>query len=662
MTSPVLPEPTAAPNGTAPALHFPLYDRAQHLGVLDGHSALIIAPTATGKSYIGREAIRRAIDRKAKETHAYLVPYRALAEEVHDAFAHELSATDARIRISTGDHRDPLRPEEAELIVATYESFAAVLQRSAFRPGTIVADEIHLIADHDRGPGVEGLFARLLSRNHMGALCALSAVIQNGKDLAEWLGVPLLEGTLADRPVPLKLEHELARDLDEALQRRLHPCTNGERALVFCNSPSKPIRRHIEQAFRDKLIRVIASTPTLAAGVNLPADIVVVRDVFRGDTVRGTFRQVLIPSGEVLNMLGRAGRPHQVEAGTGVALIHSNGRRHAEIEQLTKAVEAGKGGDVESRLPESFEGIMRFVLATKISCTCPAASQFYRGQICKHQACAIHDLLFEKNVPAETRQRAIYVCGHVFSRTLDSGTLLDQALQVLEAWGLLERVAVAWRATPLGKVASGSGFDLLLVHQAAQRVKEADPCDYPVVAHWAVDDYIAEEKDQARWHEALGQWLDEVDAHKFKLPTRYRGDFERRLEDLSRVCLLYEKAAKALGKEKVAAAAREAEGAVRYGVAPPLVPLMALGFAQLGRARSRFLYEKGIRTLQDLASADPVHLADPRRAPVAVTRAWVDKAREIHNARAVARADGQEADQEFDELVSRFRLDPAALR
>jgi len=45
-----------------------------------------------------------------------------------------------------------------------------------------------------------------------------------------------------------------------------------------------------------------------------------------------------------------------------------------------------------------------------------------------------------------------------------------------------------------------------------------------------------------------------------------------------------------------------------------------------------------------------------------VTKAWVEKAREIHNARAVARADGQEADQEFDELVSRFRLDPAALR
>jgi hypothetical protein len=33
----------------------------------------------------------------------------------------------------------------------------------------------------------------------------------------------------------------------------------------------------------------------------------------------------------------------------------------------------------------------------------------------------------------------------------------------------------------------------------------------------------------------------------------------------------------------------------------------------------------------------------------------------FHQARAVAKADREEADPEFDELISRFRLDPAAL-
>jgi len=47
------------------ALNFPLYERAEALGVLDGKSALIVAPTATGKSHIGREAICRALVRGA---------------------------------------------------------------------------------------------------------------------------------------------------------------------------------------------------------------------------------------------------------------------------------------------------------------------------------------------------------------------------------------------------------------------------------------------------------------------------------------------------------------------------------------------------------------------------------------------------------------------
>jgi replicative superfamily II helicase len=94
VTSPVSPDPTGAPEGTASVLHFPLFDRARQSGVFDGKSALIIAPTATGKSYIGREAIRRAIERKDAGTHVYLVPYRALADAVFECFVDLLKATE----------------------------------------------------------------------------------------------------------------------------------------------------------------------------------------------------------------------------------------------------------------------------------------------------------------------------------------------------------------------------------------------------------------------------------------------------------------------------------------------------------------------------------------------------------------------------------------
>ncbi|HWP63704.1 MAG TPA: DEAD/DEAH box helicase [Candidatus Binatia bacterium] len=787
-------------------IHFPLFERAERYGVLDGRSALISAPTATGKSHIGREAIRRALSRGDPGTHAYLVPYRALAEEVFDAFHDLLAGTEARLRIATGDYRDPLRPESADLVVATYESFAVLLRSGTFRVGTVVADEVHLVGDESRGPAVEGLFARLLASGRARTLIALSAVIENDGELARWLGVPLIKGTVDDRPVPLKLRWALVDDLDAGLLETLQPTLDGEQAIVFASSraqaesvarylaetlgpmkngtrdgtlealaarireddpeaapltelvPSgvafhhagltKTTRRAVEQAFRDRRLRIIASTPTLAAGVNLPAGVVVVRDIRRYEVVRGRGRSVVLPSGEILNMLGRAARPLQVDRGIGVALVQRDLEHEDDVVELRRAIEQGQGGVVSSQLPESFEGTMRFVLAvvvergeatraniaaayertlahhraptpivfdrpfrddlmedipeyrrvveaggrirtvehhlspegvhatvasddrryevtigvTEVSCTCPAASRYYRGRICKHAACAIHDLIFGDGVEPEARYRAIYNCGHVFSTRLDPGTKLDQALEILTAWRFLERVPNAWRTTPLGEVASASTFDLLLAHQVAERVVPATEAGYRDVAAWAVDDYLAKERDRQRWQRALAAWLDEVDQREIRLPTRYRGDFERGLEDLAGVCLLYAKAAEVLGRPQIAEAATDAAAAIRYGVAPELVPIIGLGLPGLRRGRSRYLYERGIRGLDDLARADPASLADPRRAPEALVAGWVERAREIHAARAVATADREEADEEFDELVARFRADPESLR
>lgn len=791
-------------------LRFPLYEKAQAAGVLDGASALIVAPTGTGKSFIGRETVRRALLRQAVGTHAYLVPFRALAEEVHAALVEMLDSTRwdgkavPRLRIVTGDHRDPVRADQADLIVATYESFLGLIHRGGIRPGVIVADEVHLIADDDRGPILEGLFARVLSGRGVTALCGLSAVVDNAADLADWLGIPLIQGSTDDRPVPLSLVHKAVDDLASGLRDVLEPCREGEQALVFCASRAaaqrtardiaplfqntipreahrelirlagtildqdpdaedvvellpngvayhhaglpRPIRQMIEHAFRERWLRVIAATPTLAAGVNLPAGIVVVRDIFRPDVIRGVHRYVLLPSGEVLNMLGRAARPHQVERGTGIALIERRVQKDPAVQRLVAAIEAGRGGEVTSRLPDSFEGLMRFVLGvvaeigdttreevaaafqrtlayhadprpitfersfeedimedipayarvveargairlgahrlspagveatvvsgpkeytvtisvTELSCTCPAASQYYRGTICKHQACAIHDLLFATGIDPEVRTRTLYNCGHLFGRRLDPGTRLALALQILTDWGLLERVPGGWRVTPLGDLAATTRFDLLLVRQIAQRVGRVERATYREVARWAVEDY--QEKDTTRWAEAIERWVGEVEERQVRAPVRFRGDFERALDDLSQVCLLYEKAALGLGKPEVAAAARQAAGAIRYGVAPELVPLMGLGLPQLGRARSRHLFERGIRNVVDLAQADPGELADPRRMPEALVRQWVERAREIQRARVVAMADREEADEEFDELVARFRVDPAALR
>ncbi len=65
-------------------------------------------------------------------------------------------------------------------------------------------------------------------------------------------------------------------------------------------------RRIVEDAFRSTDVKVIACTPTLAAGLNLPARRVIIRDYKRFDV---NFGSVPIPVLEYKQMAGRAGRP-----------------------------------------------------------------------------------------------------------------------------------------------------------------------------------------------------------------------------------------------------------------------------------------------------------------------------------------------------------------
>ena len=104
----------------------------------------------------------------------------------------------------------------------------------------MVADEIHLVADEERGPDVEGPLPQLLRDSSTRRLLALSAVIDNDEELADWLNIPLLRGTGADRTVGLELRHAVANDLDFAILTVLQ--RYEDRALVFCCSRGRAER------------------------------------------------------------------------------------------------------------------------------------------------------------------------------------------------------------------------------------------------------------------------------------------------------------------------------------------------------------------------------------------------------------------------------------
>ena len=87
--------------------------------------------------------------------------------------------------------------------------------------------------------------------------------------------------------------------------RRLADCIEG--GVAFHHAGLRSAQRvAVERAFRERDLRAICATPTLAAGVNVPARRVVVRDQQRY-TGSGT---EWLPTLEVHQMCGRAGRPH----------------------------------------------------------------------------------------------------------------------------------------------------------------------------------------------------------------------------------------------------------------------------------------------------------------------------------------------------------------
>ena len=114
--------------------------------------------------------------------------------------------------------------------------------------------------------------------------------------------------TLAERLSGVGAAPDVAdelRDLDGTeTGRRLADCIEG--GVAFHHAGLRSAHRvAVERAFRDRRLRAICATPTLAAGVNVPARRVVVRDQQRY-TGSGT---EWLPTLEVHQMCGRAGRP-----------------------------------------------------------------------------------------------------------------------------------------------------------------------------------------------------------------------------------------------------------------------------------------------------------------------------------------------------------------
>ncbi|MFB6138896.1 MAG: ATP-dependent DNA helicase [Halosimplex sp.] len=119
-------------------------------------------------------------------------------------------------------------------------------------------------------------------------------------------------------------------------------------------------RSLVEDAFRDRLVKVVSATPTLAAGVNTPSRRVVVRDWRRYDGTAGGMKPLSVL--EVHQMMGRAGRPGLDPYGEALLLASS----HDELDELFERYVWADPEEIDSKLAAE-PALRTHVLATVAS-------------------------------------------------------------------------------------------------------------------------------------------------------------------------------------------------------------------------------------------------------------------------------------------------------
>jgi len=365
---------------------------------LAGDNLVLSIPTASGKSLVAYLAILQAVLKGGKAL--YIVPLKALASEKYDDLS-RFEDLGIRVGESTGDY-DAIDPKLSryDVVVATSEKVDSLLRHRTKwlkQISVVVADEVHLINDPDRGPTLEVILVKFRTFNPDSQLIALSATIRNCSELAEWLDATLVISEW--RPVPLRegvccdgeifFTDNTRRRLPEG-ENPIHSIVtstidSGGQCLVFVNTrrstealaaelgqvvrklmPGKkqplleaskrlvgdqdeptmagaklarcvkngcafhhaglsgPHRKSVESMFRKGDLGAIVATPTLAAGINLPARTVIVRDVRRFDSNIG---YTAVPVLEIRQMCGRAGRPKYDKHGEAILMAKSEEER-----------------------------------------------------------------------------------------------------------------------------------------------------------------------------------------------------------------------------------------------------------------------------------------------------------------------------------------------
>ncbi len=279
--------------------------------ILDGDHALLLAPTAGGKT---EAAVFPVLSRISAESWKplstlYLCPLRALLNNLLPRLERYVAFTGHRVGLWHGDvgdrERRRLDADPPDVLLTTPESLEAILISTRVDAGVFfrqlratIVDEVHAFAGDDRGWHLLAVLARL---EHLAGRAlqriGLSATVGNPDGLLGWLTPgagdrrrvvnPAAGGTQSPG---VTIDHVGTRDNAATVISRLH---RGEKRLVFIDSRDgaerlthalrkggttafvthaslgRDERRRAEAAFAEGSDCVIVATSALELGIDI---------------------------------------------------------------------------------------------------------------------------------------------------------------------------------------------------------------------------------------------------------------------------------------------------------------------------------------------------------------------------------------------------------
>jgi len=385
-------------------------------------------------------------------------------------------------------------------------------------------------------------------------------------------------------------------------------------------------RKIVEDCYRERAIRLLASTPTLAAGVNLPARRVVIADLSRYDGEVGMNSPISVL--EYRQMAGRAGRPQYDEFGETVLIPPPS---YAADDVMRHYVGANPE-PIESRL--AGERGMRVHLLAVIA----SGLGISREEV---------EALFSKTLlAAQTSKESLgrhinEALGYLFAEQL-----IVEKGRLFQATGFGKRVSTLYIDPVTGvlfrrrlaDLETGTGHELALL-QLITKSPDFEP-KFPMrekyydMAYQFLEENrgslaLGEKRSFMEYDEAvqemrtvmvLNGWIDEwkEDTILERLGAE-PGDLHRAVDSADWLLYSLAELARLFGRFQVIKESNFLRRRVISGIRGELVELVRL--RGVGRARARSLYDSGFRDLKAIREAPAERLAQVEKiGPVLAKR------------------------------------------